>query len=490
MSRPALRWEILSMAGLTLLFLAANLATAARYPLPWVDEIQFSDAAINLYLGKGFTSTVWIAQTSDAFWAGNTPLYTGLLYLWLKVFGVSAVAVRSLNFVLMSGVVWLVWQFARTSRLVPKPGYRLLLAALLFTGHALTFSYRMGRYDALGMLLFAAAALAWIGPEGWRQRLLIGLPAALAPFAGLQLLPASVLYCGLLFLFQGRPAIPKIIAVGLGLAAGVAGLYAFYASHGVWDGFRASTSAVGVIGQGLLGKIAHLPKVYTADKSTVMLFLAALLLAVVRGRSAWRRGPLEFGLAAAVAIPGCLQLAAKFPLYYSWMVYIPLALGVVTGTLATAAPPVAPRARAMALAAIAVACLVGLPARLAGIVSLWPSRDPALVQEYAAEHIAPDDVVLGDFKGYYAVRARAAGFFAPTYLGIMRPDEKAAVTALLLRQEDAGRAMQVLGGPWHEAGPAFAAGRVEPGLVHRLMREFADENYELRLYRRGAAESR
>ena len=481
--------EILWLGGMTAVFLAVNLLTASRYPLPWVDELQFADAAVNLNLGKGFTSSVWIAQTSDAFWAGNTPLYTGLLSLWLAVFGISAEAVRSLNFVLMSGIVWLVWQFARTTRLVLKPGYRLLLALLLFTGHALSFSFRMGRYDVLGMLLFALAALAWIGPTGWRQWLLLAAPAALAPFAGLQLLPASVLYCGLLFLFQGRTAVPKGAAIGAGLAVGIVGLYAFYASHGVWEGFRASTSAVGVIGQGLLGKLRDLPRVYTADKSSLFLFAAALALVAARGRNALRRGPLEFGLAAFLAIPACLQLAAKFPIYYAWMVYGPLAVGV-TATLANDAPPLALPARAFALAGIAAACLVGLPARLVGVGLLWPSRDPALAAEYVAGHIAPGDVVLGDFKAYYAVKGRAAGFFAPTYLGIMRPEEKAAVTALLLKEEDLARARQSLGGDWHEAGPAFPAGRVEPGLVHKLMREFADENYALHLYRRAAGEVR
>lgn len=475
--------EILGLAGMTVVFLAVNLATAARYPMPWVDEIQFSDAAVNLYLGKGFTSTVWIAQTSDAFWAGNTPLYTGLLYLWISLFGVSAEAVRSLNFVLMSGVVWLVWLFAKRSQLVPKPGYRLLLAALLFTGHALTFSFRMGRYDVLGMLLFALASLAWIGPAGWRQRFTIASLATVAPFTGLQLLPASVLYCGLLFLFQGRPAILKIVAVGFGLALGVGGLYAFYSSHGVWEGFRASTSAVGVIGQGFLGKLADLPRIYTADKSSLALIAAALILALAQGRAALNRGPLEFGLVAAVVIPATLQLAAKFPLYYAWMIYGPLSIGV-TATLAANVPPVVTAVRFVAVAAIAAACVVGLPARLIGITLLWSSRDPALTADYVTANLAPGDVVVGDFKSYYAVKARAAGFYAPTYLGVMPTEQKQAVTALLLREEDAHNVMLALGGEWGEAAPAFPAGWVEPGRIHKLMREFADENYELHLYRR------
>src|SRR5689334_18193604 len=79
-------------------FLLVNLATSARYPYVWIDEVMYSDPAVNLYLGNGFTSTAWYAQPSNEFWAGNVPLHSALLYLWMKTFGFSIVAVRSINY--------------------------------------------------------------------------------------------------------------------------------------------------------------------------------------------------------------------------------------------------------------------------------------------------------------------------------------------------------------------------------------------------------
>lgn len=473
--------ERLCLAALTLLFLLVNLATATRYPMPWVDEIQFADAAINLYLGHGFTSSVWIAQPADAFWAGNTPLYTGLLYLWLKLAGLSIAAVRSLNFVLMSLVVWLVWDLAKRRGFVGSSGYRLVLAVLLFTGHALMFSFRMGRYDVLGMLLFAVAAIAWTGPATPLRLGLLTLTALLAPLAGLQLLPAAVLYCALALVFQGRPAIPRIIATGCGLGTGILLLYAFYASHGVWDAFRASTSAVGVIGQNLAGKIAALPKIYTADKSSLLLLCAALLLAAGSSKGLWRRGPLAFGLVTATLIPTVLQLIAKFPIYYSWMIYGPLAIGVCS-TLATASPPVSIRGAAQLL--IAGACLVGLPSRLAAVTSQWANRDPASIDRYVASQLVPNDRVVADFKAYYAVKARASALYAPTALGVMSPAERESITVLLIQPKDLDRISTAIGGMWRASGPLAGGGAAPPGLVPRLMREFAEESYPLQLYRR------
>ena len=68
-----------ALAALCLFFLAISLVTASRFPPVWIDEVQFTDPAANLVLHGHFSSTVWIVQRGDEFWAGNTPLYTLML---------------------------------------------------------------------------------------------------------------------------------------------------------------------------------------------------------------------------------------------------------------------------------------------------------------------------------------------------------------------------------------------------------------------------
>ena len=319
------RWEAALLMALCLAFLAVNLTTATRYPTPWVDEVQFTDPAAHLALGRGFTSTVWIAQTSTEFWAGNAPLYSVLLSGWIRLFGLSPLAVRSFNYFLTVSLAILLWLWMVRGTVVRSPAWRLVVVALVFCGHGLMFSFRMGRYDVLGMLMAVLAALAW--PSSlWP---LFGA-AVLMPLAGLQLIPGSLVFLFVLLLFQRRRAFRPAIVVISGVLCGVAILYVLYRANGVWEGFRASTRAVGVIGHSLPAKLAGLPHIYVADKSCFLLAAAAILLACVVGNKRALSGPLGFGLTLMVVLPAALQVAGKFPTYYNWMVYLPLAIGVAS----------------------------------------------------------------------------------------------------------------------------------------------------------------
>src|SRR5258708_31606661 len=84
-SRKGDRAELCGLLLLLSIFLAVNLATASRYPSVWMDETLYTDPAVNLLFGHGFTSTAWPAQPRDHWWAGNVPLHEFLLYGWMKV---------------------------------------------------------------------------------------------------------------------------------------------------------------------------------------------------------------------------------------------------------------------------------------------------------------------------------------------------------------------------------------------------------------------
>ena len=59
----------------------------------------------------------------------------------------------------------------------------------------------------------------------------------------------------------GRPGLPRAAALVTGTAAGVLALWAFYSSHSVWQAFRASTSAIGLIGHSIPEKLKALPAI-------------------------------------------------------------------------------------------------------------------------------------------------------------------------------------------------------------------------------------
>src|SRR5580658_8324525 len=104
-----------------------NLLTGVRYPFVWIDEVMYADPAVNLYLGNGFTSSAWYVQHADEFWAGNVPLHSALLYLWLKAFGFSILSVRSINYAYWMASALLLWRACLRLSLVAASLARVLL---------------------------------------------------------------------------------------------------------------------------------------------------------------------------------------------------------------------------------------------------------------------------------------------------------------------------------------------------------------------------
>src|SRR5688572_1207108 len=87
------KWILTALLGVYALL---SFLSLGWYPV-FIDEPGYSDPSASLLLGQGFTSGAWYAQGYEGFWAGNVPLHQACLYLWMKVFGFSLVAVRSIN---------------------------------------------------------------------------------------------------------------------------------------------------------------------------------------------------------------------------------------------------------------------------------------------------------------------------------------------------------------------------------------------------------
>lgn len=466
-------------------FFVFNLLTAARYPFVWIDEVMYSDPAVNLLLGHGFTSSAWYAQSSSELWAGNVPLHSAVLYLWLRVFDFSITSVRSLNLVYLVAAAALAWRAGARLRLIVTARARLTFLALLLGGYAVIFAYRSGRPDGLALLLVAALGFAQSLASAWQR---IGSWFALgllAPWVGLQLLPLLGVGGGLLLLFVGGRSLPQLAAGGAGAVAGLGSLVLFYQSHGVWESFLRSIrqhTSVGFFGMLMSGQFRHsnlLPKDFSFwPVFTLALLLAAYLLA--RRRLSWR-SPLCFGLAYAVALSLALVIGGKFPTYYGWMTYAPLCLCVCAALSSTSLPPLWRRASGGALM---LAVGVGAGPHLAAAAWDWPERDYERVRAFVRQHVTAGDWLYGDHVVYYAAKPLAARVFMPFYLAAMPEDEKRRLTVLLVAPGNLTEVTNTIGGHWVSTGDRLSPGR-PPLFGTDWKRGFLSmPNHELEVFRR------
>ncbi len=325
--------ELLAVGLLLMLFCGGSLAIASRSPLVWLDEVGFIDPAVNLYLDGQFVSTA-NEQSVEEFWATSLPLYQFLLSGWLHLFGFGMVAVRSFNVVVGGAGVFLLWAFARRTRLVPTPGWRLGMTAALLSGMGISSSYLNGRPDILGLLLLAVTAWAFLIRHSWlRYAALFACGFVLSLTAPQLIMFAGLL--GMLVLVWSRLRLWRnFLAGGLGLVAGGLTTYLIYQKMGVWDSLSNTTRGYSILKVTLEEKLALLPLSLTGDYSSLVLLALALLAAcyVRWSRGQWACPFLLFALAAGILIPSVIHCVGRyFPFYYWWMAYVPLTVGVCAG---------------------------------------------------------------------------------------------------------------------------------------------------------------
>lgn len=472
--RAARRWRELRLLLLILLpFVALNLATAPRSPTIWKDEVMFADAAANAVLRRGFFSSAWPAQSVQETWAGNAPLHTWLLIPWIKLWGFSPTAVRSVNYVYASLGAILLWVALWRSGLLQHRWARLGAVLLLLCEHCVTFGYRSGRYDTLGLLLvLAALAAATVRNPATRAGCLV-LLGVLMPLAGLYLLPFIATVCLLLLAFYKARSLRWTLPLGLGVALGGGLLLAILAALGGLPGFFRSVHHYHrdlpqrlAILRGTLADFAAL------DVSAV-LALAALLLALVY----LRHRLILLSLALAVCVPAALTFSSGFPPYYAWMVGVPAMLAALT-----AADMMYPKhpfvARVLALLLV-VGALLGLPLRLARMGAEWSARSYAPVADFVPRHVSASDVVLADPQTFYAIKPIARMDYYPYYLASATAAEKRAINKIILQPEDLAEVKKELGGDWEEIAWLNTA----PGQITRWSRAGA-RSYALTVCRR------
>ncbi len=440
------------MEGLILVLMLAvsfglNLATSSRFPLPWQDEIAFTDVAVNTATGQGFISTVAMCgdPSIQHFWSCNAPLYPLILSRWIQATGFTIPGVRSLNYVLILLCVLTLWAAVKRLDLVRSARYRLLFAGLLLCGYGMGFIFRSARYDCLCLLVMSLVPLSYTLKPARARLLAIFLLGVVAPFAGIQLILYSIVLCAVVLLFLRQRVIWEVLALGAGEMVGAASLIGFFYTHGVLANFRSAISGERT------GRFQYMSK----DPSFALLLLVCLLLVgtqLFRGKFKLR-SLLGAALACGILIPAGMLLLGKFPIYYSWMAFVPLAM-LVCGALSRERAGFPRGALLFGALGMATVFLIGLPVQLASALYYWNGRDCARIDAMDQQYLASSDWVYTQYSGYFAARKVTDHVFMPF---LVPEPYKDKVNVLIVSPSDYKEYVHaIMGGEWRDTGIGIA----------------------------------
>lgn len=428
------RWEGVIAALILFSFLLISLAVATRTPTVFMDEVVYTDPAANLYFGRGFTSTMW-AQDRHEFWCGNVPLYQGFLYAAFKIFGFGLRQARMTSEVLAAAGALLTWAALRFNRLVKTSRGRLLALALILSGSVSTQTFRMIRYDSAMFFVCALVFFACSLPRPWRYPAAIVASAQL-PFAGVPLLPYTVLLLAIHLLIYRFARVGLLIAVASGFALGIGGLVVFYHHFGAWHKFVEIVLPFTLAGHGEVHSVVSMifgqslgdENVFTSffgnpfrfldpktlfDYSAFLLFFVAVLVSSTIWHAANRdqRRLMTFILLTTLIVPPIMHAAGHYRSYYRWMTYMPLAI-VVPKLLEMARELNCDRS--ISRFSLGVACfsfMLGVPLHTAALIPGWAARSTVPLNEVVANVVKPSDVVVCNYKAYFAIRPRVQLLF-------------------------------------------------------------------------------
>ena len=480
------------IGGLAVFFLV-NVLTVERSPTVWCDEVMYQDPAVNLYQGHGFTSGAWFLQTRDKFWAGNVPLYQCVLYVWLKVFGFSITTVRCLHYALVSTAILVAWLAIKRLNLIQSPAHRLLFCLVVSLCTATTFVYRCARPDTLGILLVAVTLLSFSFRIRWISLLMLVFSGILLIGSGMQLAAYAAAMTGLVLILGPRRLLPEMAALCAGCAIGACLGWLLYVHQGVWKDFVDSVghhtianngiqySVVRNYGNGFFDKVKQVPGLFE-DYSFVPLFAFAVLMGwgFMRSGCLRRSSPLIFGVVACVLVPLALHTVGVFPIYYFWMAFFPLTLGIFAELARWQGLQRRMLKGLSLIVCVGLACAVGLPRRLIVASLEWSARDYDPVMKLAEPYVAHDKLVVCDFAAYYAAKQHGAEVVLPTYLSLLSAQDKAKISTAILRNRDVASLARQFGGTWQDSGK-----ELNPPLPSSYFRENLDSRqYHLHVYLR------
>jgi 4-amino-4-deoxy-L-arabinose transferase-like glycosyltransferase len=341
-----------------------HLATITWHPLPWIDEVMFTDLSVNFVKDGEWTTTAWFGDQNNEAYSVYPPLYQFVLIPWVWLFGVSPLACRSLNVFLAFFVSLIFYRLLKKNAVLENYYSLAAFLALFWCAETFSWIYRNGRPDTLNMLCASAFLYcSYTYLHEAKYKWLLPLFACLTILSGIQACPylVGILLC--LYFFQLDKKKLKIVVFMFfaGLLGGLIllNVYAFLQGHLLSFYYRTfilySSSVKNVISfllpyveqvlplnagvrEALLKSDASIPffekivNAYLVNKEYLLLcfgdfivWLWLLFKRKINGSS------VETKLMAFTALVPLFMaaLAGHFVGYYSWMAYLPAAVCLV-----------------------------------------------------------------------------------------------------------------------------------------------------------------
>lgn len=326
---------------------------------PWIDEVMFVDTPMHYVKGAGWTTHSWYSIANQKPFMLYPPLYSMILVPWMKVFGTSIFACRSLNVVITLFIGWGMIRILQQLNLKISIIQILLLIIILWYTSDMVFMYSNGRPDLMGALFLVLIANEMMhtiksGKRKWSVFVLSAFLMTVAIQAAVCLV--LLLLLSFLVLEKNRKEIKYLAFLCIsGISMGFIINCAFMAYHGhlmsfVVNIFSYSGSAkaivafilpmmgdcIGIDAAYFMGKLSKMGvesplyiRLITAfTRPTYLALLVAdsvflfLYLKSIKNEPHYRI--IKYLFIMTIAIPLLMVLAGRFEPYYYWMAYFPL----------------------------------------------------------------------------------------------------------------------------------------------------------------------
>lgn len=326
---------------------------------PWIDEVMFIDTPMRYVRGAGWTTHSWYSIANQEPFMLYPPLYSIILVPWMKVFGTSIFACRSLNVAITLSIGWGLIRILQQLNLKISIIQIFLLIVLLWCTNDMVFMYSNGRPDLMGALLLVLIANEMIhtirsGKRKWSVLVLSAFLMTTAIQAAVCLV--IILLLSFLVLDTYRKEIKYLIFLSVsGIFGGFVANCAFMAYHGhlmsfVVNIFSYSGSAkaiavfflpvmgdcLGIDTTFFMGKLSkmgvesplYMRLISAFTRPTYLALLIADIVFLFLYLKSIKKDPyyriIRFLFIMTTIIPLLMVLAGRYESYYYWMAYLPL----------------------------------------------------------------------------------------------------------------------------------------------------------------------
>jgi hypothetical protein len=429
------RAPLLAVAAITVFMAFIGL----RVHHVWIDEVAYAEAAINYVKDGTYTSAAYYTSHSDETHVSPSPAHSFLLIAWLKLFGVSQTAVRTLPlfFAVLATIIF--WRACLRANLFHSQTAGVILVSVTLLSYGFSFSYASGRPESVSVLALSCMFYLATLPPSRLTTSAFFLLAVLAPFMQWALVIYTFIVGAVLLLFARDRALHPVLLAGGGMVLGLVLQVAIYKMAGLWEAWISLLSSERSVNlaqylierfslRALLNHSNTLPKEFSAF--VLIAGIAALGLAGWRLRIDRRQILARAAVVLFLLVLLGMYVLGKFPSYYGWMLTFPLA--AILAAMFDRLPSDRRVLRSGALIIAFLSCVVGFPVQAAVALNDWPYRTPDRINEWLQTQIRPDDIVYCDYPFYYLAKERARKVFVGFHSRVMRPEEVDSVSLVLL----------------------------------------------------------